>query len=235
VHPDTIALCRNIAQHFRLVCLGIDVLTDDISHSWKDGNFGIIEINAAPGIFMHLNPAEGLPVDVPSRIVETFFSAPADATIPILTFNRLSKVELRRILDFVLQTNLKINPGGVCEESVYMRREELPQHKDYNSNIRNLIRNPRLDLLVAECPEAVYASEGQYYEGIRLLVLDEPSDLERRMASNLSEDGVVMTRVGDEVTILRGSESETHILSIGDEFTSLYMREIKLICESIAE
>ena len=114
-----------------------------------------------------------------------------------------------------------------------LRRDELPRHEDFNSNVRNLMRNPRLDLLVAQSPESVYAREGHYYEGVRLLVLDEPSDLERRMASNVGEGGVVMIRQGLEVTILRGDASERHDLSMSDEFTSLYLHEIKLICESL--
>lgn len=74
VHPDNIILAQDIAQYFHLTCLGIDIITKDISVSWKEGNFGIIEINAAPGVYMHLNPAIGEPVDVTSRILETFLS-----------------------------------------------------------------------------------------------------------------------------------------------------------------
>ena len=92
--------------------MGVDVLTDDISRSWTEGNFGIIEINAAPGIFMHLNPAKGSPIDVPSRIIETFYTSGDDARIPIFTFNQLSRAELRRILDFILNLDLTLNPGG---------------------------------------------------------------------------------------------------------------------------
>ncbi len=232
VHVDTIALCRTIAQHFRLACMGIDVLAGDISRSWKEGNFGIIEINAAPGIFMHLNPALGNPVDVPSKIIESFFSTGADSRIPILTFNRLSKVQLRRILDFVLMLDVTINPGGACEQAVFMRRDELPVHKDYNSNIRNLLRHPRLDLLVAEYPEHVYAREGQYCWGSRLVVLEDPSPVERTLANNLYGDAVVMIREGHRVRIHRGDEVETQTLGMLDEFTSLYLHEVKAICES---
>ncbi|NJO01766.1 MAG: cyanophycin synthetase, partial [Bacteroidia bacterium] len=44
IHPDNIILAQDIAQHFRLTCLGIDVMTTTLAKSWKDGNFGIIEI-----------------------------------------------------------------------------------------------------------------------------------------------------------------------------------------------
>lgn len=74
VHDDNIILAQDIAQHFQLTCLGIDVITKSLSESWKSSNFAILEINAAPGVLMHLKPSEGESVDVPSHILETFLS-----------------------------------------------------------------------------------------------------------------------------------------------------------------
>jgi cyanophycin synthetase len=59
VHVDNIVLAQEVARPFRLTCLGIDVMAEDLSRSWKEGGFGIIEMNAAPGVFMHVNPAKG--------------------------------------------------------------------------------------------------------------------------------------------------------------------------------
>ena len=231
LHPDNVALCRTISQHFNLTCMGIDVLTDDISRSWKEGNFGIIEINAAPGIFMHLNPAVGNPVDVPSKIIETFFDNGDDACIPIITFNHLSRVECRRILDIILASDLTINPGGVCREAVFMRRDEWPLMPDYNSNVRNLLRNTRLDMLIAEAPEPIYTEEGIYYDNSDLVILEEPDDLELTLAQSVREDGVVMIRRGLDVTIIRDDQEEHYQLAMEDEFKSLYLREIKALIE----
>ena len=49
IHPKNIQLVESIAAFFKLKCLGIDVLTEDISKPWTEENFGIIEINAGPG------------------------------------------------------------------------------------------------------------------------------------------------------------------------------------------
>ncbi len=104
VHHDNIilALAQDIAQHFRLTCLGIDVITKSLAESWKSGNFAILEINAAPGILMHLNPAVGDSVDVPSHILETFFESGLEARIPIITFNKISVHELQETIDHIL-------------------------------------------------------------------------------------------------------------------------------------
>lgn len=43
VHSDNIILAQDIAQHFRLVCLGIDVISENLSQSWKDSDFAILK------------------------------------------------------------------------------------------------------------------------------------------------------------------------------------------------
>lgn len=94
------------------------------------------------------------------------------------------------------------------------------------------VRHPRLDILVAEFSDQIYAREGQYYWGSRLVVLEEPTEIERTLAGNLYGEAVVMIREGNEVTIQRGEQVETQTLTMIDEFTSLYMHEIKAICEN---
>ncbi|HYE00226.1 MAG TPA: cyanophycin synthetase [Alphaproteobacteria bacterium] len=227
VHPDTIALCRAVSSYLRLTCLGIDVICDDISKSWKEGNFGIIEINAAPGIFMHLHPAKGRGIDAPSRIIESFFKKAEDGRIPIVTFNKLSKVELRRVLDTVLSANLLINPGGVCSGGAFFRRDELPLHADHTVNVRKLLRNPRLDLLICEYPDRIYAEDGMFYWASDMVVLDEPTEAELTLANYLMPGATVLIRQGNTVTIRQNGQSETRTLAIPDEFSSLYTAEIR--------
>ena len=67
VHVDNIVLAQEVARHFRLTCLGIDVIAADLARSWKEGGFGIIEINAAPGVFMHVKPARAKASTSPVR------------------------------------------------------------------------------------------------------------------------------------------------------------------------
>jgi cyanophycin synthetase len=96
VHTDNIVLAQEIARHFRLTCLGIDVMAADLARSWKEGGFGIIEINAAPGVFMHVKPARGLGVDVPGAILDAWFGQGRPARIPIFASTRWGRNRSRR-------------------------------------------------------------------------------------------------------------------------------------------
>lgn len=234
VHPDVIAMSRAIAQHFKLTVFALDVITDDIANSWvpakgtRRSNFGIIEINAAPGIYMHLKPAYGRSIDVPTRIIETYFDEREDARVPILTFNRLSKPAMKRIIDYIMHHEICRYPAGVCSDGMFLKKHEFPVNRDYNANMRNVLRNPRVEMLLAEMPIDVYETEGMYYNSSDLLVLEDPTDIEMILAEDVEPHATIMIRKGNDVEIRRGdSDVERSQVEFEDEFFSLVLHEIK--------
>jgi cyanophycin synthetase len=226
VHPDNIILAQDIAQHFQLTCLGIDVIAQSLSKSWKSGDFGIIEINAAPGISMHLRPAVGESVDVPSYIIETFFNSAEDARIPIITFNRISVQELQETIDHILLQHPDWTIGAVCRDAVFVNRSEKILNKDYNSNIQNLLRHPKLDLLIAEYGEDVLERDGMFYEGSNMVVLDNPTETELMLVRDVFDGSTVVVREGDSVSIRRKGLIEQYSLGTNEPFTRVFLKEV---------
>lgn len=53
VHPDNILLAERIARLFRLDIVGIDLITPDISKSWRTHPAVVCEVNAKPGFRPH--------------------------------------------------------------------------------------------------------------------------------------------------------------------------------------
>jgi cyanophycin synthetase len=226
VHPDNIILAQDIAQHFRLTCLGIDVIASTLEKSWKSGEFGIIEINAAPGISMHLKPAVGESVDVPSHILDTFFKSSTDARIPIITFNRISVQDLQETIDHILLQHPDWTIGAVCRDAVFVNRSAKILHKDYNTNIQNLLRNPKLDLLIAEYGEGVLERDGMFYYGSNMVVLDNPTETEMILTRDIFDDSIVVIKEGDNVSIRREGLIEQYTLASGEPFTRVHLKEI---------
>lgn len=226
VHPDNIILAQDIAQHFQLTCLGIDVIAQNLSKSWKSGDFGIIEINAAPGISMHLRPAVGESVDVPSYIIETFFKSAEDARIPIITFNRISVQELQETIDHILLQHPDWTIGAVCRDAVFVNRSEKILNKDYNSNLQNLLRHPKLDLLIAEYGEDVLERDGMFYHGSNMVVLDNPTETEMILTRDIFDDSTVVVREGDSVSIRRQGLIEQYTLGTNEPFTRVFLKEV---------
>jgi cyanophycin synthetase len=229
VHPDNIILAQDIAQHFRLTCLGIDVIASSLAKSWKSGEFGIIEINAAPGISMHLRPAVGESVDVPSHILETFFKEGSDARIPIITFNRISVQELQETIDHILLQHPDWTIGAVCRDAVFVNRSEKILHKDYNTNVQNLMRNPKLDLLIAEYGEDILERDGMFYHGSNIVVLNNPTETEMMLTRDTFDDSIVVVKEGQNISIRRQGLIEQYTLGSIEPFTRVFLKEIGTI------
>ena len=62
-------MCERAARIIGLDICGIDLILVDIAEPLREGN-GIVEINAAPGLRMHLTPGKGNSGDVGSADTE---------------------------------------------------------------------------------------------------------------------------------------------------------------------
>lgn len=83
VHPQIKSICQRVAAIIRLDICGIDIIHDDISKP-ADENFNIIEVNAGPGLRMHLAPSEGRPRPVADDIIEMLYPDGGSSRIPIV-------------------------------------------------------------------------------------------------------------------------------------------------------
>ncbi|MEH2312468.1 MAG: acetate--CoA ligase family protein [Nostoc sp.] len=225
VHADNIILAQDIAQHFQLTCLGIDVITKSLSESWKSSNFAILEINAAPGVLMHLKPSVGESVDVPSHILETFFESGTDARIPIITFNKISVEELQATIDHILLQHPDWTIGAVCRDAVFVNRSKKVLSKNYNSNVQTLLRHPKLDLLIAEYAEDILNEEGMFYRSSNIVVLDNPTETEMILVRDIFDGSTVVIRKGNDISVRRKGLIEDYTLTEDEPFTRVYLKE----------
>lgn len=226
IHPDNIILSEEIAQYFHIVCFGIDVISTDLSHSWKDGEFGIIEINAAPGIFMHLKPAIGDSIDVSGRILDYLFPIHRPSRIPIITFNYLPEKSVLEIVDSILRSHPHWTVGSICRDGMWINHTAKPLPKDYNTAALTLLRHPKLNLLISEYSQEIFQTEGIIYEGSDIIILDEPTETERILARDLLPNGTLIIKQENQVSIQRKEGHEEHQLSESLSFIHLYKQEI---------
>ncbi|MBI4783195.1 MAG: cyanophycin synthetase [Oscillatoriophycideae cyanobacterium NC_groundwater_1537_Pr4_S-0.65um_50_18] len=229
LHPDNIILAQDIAQHFRLVCLGIDVLTPDISRSWKEGKFGIVEINSAPGVYMHLRPAVGDSVDVGGKIIENFFESEDESRIPILSFNYIPIEELKELIDEISVKHPNWAIGAICRDGVFVNRGEKQMMGSYNTKVQSLLRNPKLDLLIAEYPESVLEEQGLFYDKSNIVILDEPTETEMMLTQNVADDATVLIRQGNIITVRSKGLLDQYQLGEQEPFKRIYWKEISAI------
>ena len=75
VHPEVAYIAALAAKVVGLDIAGIDMVAQDISRPLHEQGGAIVEVNAGPGLLMHLKPAEGAPRPVGQAIVEHLFPA----------------------------------------------------------------------------------------------------------------------------------------------------------------
>ncbi|MEV0897777.1 cyanophycin synthetase [Actinoplanes sp. NPDC049802] len=86
VHPDVTRLCQRVAALVGLDIAGIDLRLPDIAApvppTGEPATAGVIEVNAVPGLRMHLAPVHGRARDVGDAIVRAMFPGGSDGRIP---------------------------------------------------------------------------------------------------------------------------------------------------------
>lgn len=84
VHPEVTAMVSLAARVVGLDIAGVDLVAEDISRPLDEQGGAIVEINAGPGLLMHLKPANGEPRPVGRAIVDHLFAENESGRIPIV-------------------------------------------------------------------------------------------------------------------------------------------------------
>src|SRR5205085_2059437 len=73
VHPANIFMCERIARIIGLDICGIDIMATDLRTPVTENGGAILEVNAAPGFRMHIEPSVGLARNVAEPVVDMLF------------------------------------------------------------------------------------------------------------------------------------------------------------------
>jgi cyanophycin synthetase len=79
VHPEVAHAVCLAARTVGLDIAGVDLVAQDIGRPLAEQGGGIVEVNAGPGLLMHLKPAAGQSRPVGRAIVEHLFPEPAES------------------------------------------------------------------------------------------------------------------------------------------------------------
>lgn len=207
IHPENIRMVENIANFLNVTCLGIDVLAADITKPWQDGNFGIIEINAGPGVFMHLAPAEGGSVDVPGKIMEHLFGkVQGFGRIPIIAGNKISYGLSEKIYNKLTEYKKDLVMGSLLEEGVFFNHKLLVNHPDHEQNCKIVLRNPKLDFAIFNHNADQIHDFGTWHKGSNLVILDRAGYAETALERDLLPGGLL-------VDIVDNTDEEGNVLN----------------------
>ena len=83
VHPLNRLMAERIARSINLNIMGIDIVAQSLATPLELGTSGVLEVNAAPGFRMHLNPSDGEARNIATHVVDMLFPPDENHTMPI--------------------------------------------------------------------------------------------------------------------------------------------------------
>jgi cyanophycin synthetase len=161
IHPDNAAIAEQAAAVIGLDVAGIDFLSPDISRSVRETGGGIVEVNAAPGFRMHLEPSEGRPRDVARPVLRALFPPEERSRIPIIAITGTNgKSTTTRMVGHVLQ-QMGLNVGLTSTSGIYVNgRLLLEADASGPKSARMVLKNPKVDVAVLETARGGILREG---------------------------------------------------------------------------
>lgn len=161
IHPDNIDVARRAARIIGLDIAGIDFIAPDISKSVYETGGGIIEVNAAPGFRMHLEPAEGRPRNVARPVIEMLFPPGSDGRVPIVAITGTNgKSTVGRMVSHVLRA-AGLNVGLTSTTGVYLNDRKIKGGDATGpKSARMVLREPEVDVAVLETARGGLLREG---------------------------------------------------------------------------
>ncbi|MGY6273617.1 cyanophycin synthetase [Achromobacter denitrificans] len=177
VHPSVAATVTLAARIVGLDIAGVDLVAEDISRPLDEQRGAIVEVNAGPGLLMHLKPADGTPRPVGRAIVDHLFPDGEAGRIPIVGVTGTNgKTVVARLVARLLHLSGK-RTGLACSEGLYLDRRLVQKgdRADFDSGTR-LLMNRNLDAAVIENDSGVILGQGLAYDRCQVGVVTNIDD-----------------------------------------------------------
>lgn len=152
VHPDNIFMCERIAKIIGLDICGIDIMAQDLQQPISQNGGAVLEVNAAPGFRMHIEPAEGLPRNVAEPVVDMLFPRGGNGRIPIIAITGTNgKTTTTRITAHIMKSAGR-KVGFTTSDGVYINNQ-LMMKGDCTGPLsaQFVLKDPTVDFAVLEC------------------------------------------------------------------------------------
>ena len=165
VHPDVASQVALAARVVGLEIAGVDLVAQDISKPLESQNAAIVEVNAGPGLLMHLKPASGKPQPVGVAIANHLFPVGVQYRIPVVGVAgaRGKTPVAEMIAHFLRLSNLYV--GLSCSKGLFFGHRAIQKSNAANwENARRTLLNRAVEAAVLENNHLSMLIEGLAYD-----------------------------------------------------------------------
>jgi cyanophycin synthetase len=161
VAPEVAARVVEAAQLVGLDVAGIDVVAPCVNQPLEQSGGAIVEVNAAPGLRMHIAPSFGKARPVGQAIVSSLFAPNSNGRVPVVAVTGTNgKTTTVRCMGHVLRC-LGLNVGMTCTDGIYVndRRVDTGDCSGPRS-ARVVLTHPQVEAAVLETARGGILREG---------------------------------------------------------------------------
>ncbi len=151
VHPDNREMAIRAVRSIGLDIGGVDFITEDITHCYKDVGGAIVEVNAGPGFRMHVAPSEGEPRDVAGKVLDMLYPPGTPSRIPVAAITGTNgKTTTTRMLAHIMKTSGHIvgltSTGGIYVDNRLTVKGDMTGP----TSAQIVLRDPTIDFAIME-------------------------------------------------------------------------------------
>ncbi|GAB2815866.1 cyanophycin synthetase [Comamonas piscis] len=172
VHPEIAARAIEAAQTIGLHICGVDVVCETMLKPLEEQSGGIVEVNAAPGLRMHLAPSFGKPRHVGVPMVDEMFTAGNDGRIPLVAVTGTNgKTTTTRVIAHLF-TSHGWRTAMTNTDGVYVNGRQIDSGDCSGPrSARNALAHPETDAAVLECARGGILREGLGFDRCQVAVV----------------------------------------------------------------
>jgi cyanophycin synthetase len=216
IHPDNIWLAERVAAIIGLDIAGIDVITTDISKPLREVDGTIVEVNAAPGLRMHVAPSQGKNRNVAAPILDMLFPAGTPTQIPIVAVTGTNgKTTTTRLLAHIFSQVYGV-VGFTTTDGIYIG-DRLLEKGDTTGpqSAQVILQDPTIEIAVLETARGGILRSGLAFDrcdvGIVLNVaadhlglgdietIEQMARVKATIAEAVRDDGYAILNADDEL------------------------------------
>jgi cyanophycin synthetase len=190
VHPEVDHAVSLAARVVGLDVAGIDVVAEDISRPLQAQAGAVVEVNAGPGLLMHLKPGVGAPRPVGQAIVDHLFAEHEAGRIPIVgVAGTQGTSTIARLIAWLMHLSGH-HVGLACRDGLYFDRR-LAERGNCASwePARRLLINRAVKAVVIENGAASILRDGLAYDRCQVGVVTDFGGVEDLAQFDIQEAG----------------------------------------------
>ena len=165
VHPANIFMFERIARIIGLDICGIDIMVKDLRNPVAESGGAILEVNAAPGFRMHIDPSEGIPRNAAEPVVDMLFPKGSIGRIPIIAITGTNgKTTTTRLSAHIAKSAGK-KVGYTTSDGVYIQNQMMMKG-DCTGPVSSsfVLKDPTVDFAVLECARGGILKSGLAFQ-----------------------------------------------------------------------